>query len=184
MNEGVIARRYAKALFRYAGEQGRGAEVYEEMKALEGSYVAHPELHRTLQNPMVSPRQKEMLLATAVGATPSEEWRRLVGLLVRNHRETCVLAVSRMYQRMYREANGIERVRVLTARELPEESQRRIMAHVEGETSKRIEFVHEVDESLIGGFVLQVGSRQLDASIRRELRDIGRQLVGKNVEFQ
>ena len=87
--------------------------------------------------------------------------------------------ISFVYQKIYREANGIVKVNILTAEELPAEAMERIKAFVKRQTSKAIEFVHNVDSSILGGFILQVGSRQLDASLRKELKDIGLKLLGQ-----
>ena len=43
MDEGLIARRYAKAVFRYAQELNATDAVYEKMKLFEKNYIAHPE---------------------------------------------------------------------------------------------------------------------------------------------
>ena len=67
MDEGLIARRYAKAVFRYAQELNAADAVYEKMKLFEKNYIAHPDLQKALLNPLLSPEDKEMLLSTAIG---------------------------------------------------------------------------------------------------------------------
>lgn len=53
----------------------------------------------------------------------------------------------------------------------------KIKEFVRNHTDKTIEFVHKVNPSIIGGFVLEVGSRQLDASLLKELKEIQLQMV-------
>ena len=72
MDEGLIARRYAKAVFRYAQELNAADAVYEKMKLFEKNYIAHPDLQKALLNPLLSPEDKEMLLSTAIGIEPGE----------------------------------------------------------------------------------------------------------------
>ena len=55
MDEGLIARRYAKAVFRYAQELNAADAVYEKMKLFEKNYIAHPDLQKALLNPLLSP---------------------------------------------------------------------------------------------------------------------------------
>ena len=74
MDEGLIARRYAKAVFRYAQELNAADAVYEKMKLFEKNYIAHPDLQKALLNPLLSPEDKEMLLSTAIGIEPGEAY--------------------------------------------------------------------------------------------------------------
>ena len=56
MDEGLIARRYAKAVFRYAQELNAADAVYEKMKLFEKNYIAHPDLQNCLLYTSPSPR--------------------------------------------------------------------------------------------------------------------------------
>lgn len=179
MDEGLISRRYARALYRYASEKNVEKDVYEAMRAFDASAAAHPDLQRALGNPVLPPDKKEALLVSAVGGRPGDDLLKFLRLLTKNHRETHMRSISLIYQDIYRQARGILRVGILTAGELPAEAMEKIKAFVGRRTSKAIEFVHKVDPSIIGGFVLQVGSRQLDASLRKELKDIGLKLMGQ-----
>ena len=80
-----------------------------------------------------------------------------------------------MFQKIYRAANGIIRVKIITAMELSDETMDKIKEFVRRHTDKTIEFVHKVDPSIIGGFILQIGSRQLDASLMKELKEMSLQ---------
>ena len=180
MDEGLIARRYAKAVFRYAQELNAADAVYEKMKLFEINYIAHPDLQKALLNPLLSPGDKEMLLSTASGIEPGEAYIKGIRLLIKNHREMYVRQICLMFQKLYREAYGIIRVKITTAVELSKEALEQIEDYVKRRyASKKIEFVHKVDSTIIGGFVLQIGTEQLDASVMKELKEIG---VGLGVE--
>lgn len=88
-----------------------------------------------------------------------------------------VRSICLMFQKIYRAANGIIRVKITTAMELSDETMDKIKEFVRNHTDKTIEFVHKVNPSIIGGFVLEVGSRQLDASLLKELKEIQLQMV-------
>lgn len=171
MNEGLIARRYAKAMLRVAQDHGGAEELYEKMKLFEQNYIAHPNLHKALLNPVLSALDKEMLLSTAIGIEPGNFYISGIRLLIKNHREMYIRSICLMYQRLYRQACHIGRVRIITAVELGEEAVSRIKKLVTDKTSNTIEFVEHVDPSIIGGFILQVNSRQLDVSVSRGLRE-------------
>ena len=176
MNEGLIARRYALAMLKVAQKLGAAGEVYEKMKLFEQNYISHPDLHKALMNPVLSPHDKEVLLTTAIDIEPGTLYLRGIRLLIKNHREMYIRSICLMYQKLYRKAYQIGRVKIITAAELDPGVMGRIKKLVTDRTSKQSEFVEKVDPSIIGGFILRVNSMQLDSSISRELRDLRKQL--------
>lgn len=171
MNEGLIARRYATAMLKVAQAHGAAGEVYEKMKLFEQNYVSHPDLQKALTNPVLSPKDKENLLTTAIGIEPGIFYIRGIRLLIHNHREMYIRQIGLMYQRLYRQAYHIGRVKIIMAMQLSEEAIDRIKKLVTDRTSNTIEFVERIDPSIIGGFVLRVNSMQLDLSVSRGLRE-------------
>lgn len=178
MNEGLIARRYALAMLKVAQRQHAAEEVYQKMKLFEQNYISHPDLHKALMNPLLSPLDKEQLLTTAIGIEPNALYSRGLQLLIRNHREMYIRSICLMYQKLYRKAYHIGRVKIITAVALDEQTRDRIKKLVTDKTSRQIEFVEQIDPSIVGGFILRVNSMQLDVSIRNELRKVARQLEG------
>lgn len=175
MNEGLIARRYALALLRVAQKYDVAEEMYQKMKVFEQNYISHPDLHRALLNPVLSPRDKEQLLTIAIGIEPGTWYIRAVRLLIKNHREGYIRMICLMYQKLYRKVYQIERVKIITAVPLSSEMLERIQKMVQKNVSHSIEFVEKVDPSIIGGFVLRMNSKQLDCSVSGELKKIARQ---------
>ena len=115
MNEGLIARRYATAMLKVAQAHGAAGEVYEKMKLFEQNYVSHPDLQKALTNPVLSPKDKENLLTTAIGIDPGIFYIRGIRLLIHNHREMYIRQIGLMYQRLYRQAYHIGRVKIIMA---------------------------------------------------------------------
>lgn len=177
MNEGLIAQRYARALFRYASESGADGLVYEKMKIFVENYLMHPDLQKALLNPVLSARDKELLLSTAIGIEPGEVYLRGIRLLIRNHREAYMRTIALIYEDMYRKAHGIVQVKIVTAQKLSDEVIAKIEAMVTRHTPGKVEFSCMADPEIIGGFILKIGSRQLDASVRNELRQLKKELL-------
>lgn len=175
MDEGLIARRYAKAMFHYAQELNIADVMYGKMKLFEKNYTAYPDLQKALLNPLLSPKDKERLLSTAIGIEPEDAYIKCIRLLIKNHREMYMRSICLMFQKIYRTENGIIRVKIITAMELSETTLEKIKEFVRRHTDKAIEFVHKIDPSIIGGFILQVDSRQLDASLAKELKALSLQ---------
>lgn len=154
MNAGVIARRYATTLLKYVAETGRGEQVYAQVKAL-------------LADPDKAPKPL------------CEDLEKFTSLLVRNGRMPMVRRIFLSFLQQYEAQAGIHVARLKTAVESPalQEKLERILAERIG---GQVQFTTEVDPSLIGGFVLEVDDRRMDASVKRQLEDIRRKLIEKN----
>lgn len=176
MNEGLIARRYALAMLKVAQKMNAAEEVYEKMKLFEQNYISHPDLHKALMNPMLSPRDKEHLLTIAIDIEPDTLYLRGIRLLIRNHREMYIRSICLMYQKLYRKAYGIGRVKIITATKLAPAVIERIKKLITDRTSRHIEFIERIDPALIGGFILRVNSMQLDVSVSGSLKKVAKAL--------
>lgn len=177
MDEGLISQRYAKALFRYARDLKADDIVYDKMKLFLENFQSHPHLQKAMLNPVLSPRDKELLLSTAIGIEPEEAYMRFIRLLIKNHREGYMKRIALLYEDIYRKAHGILLVNIVTATVLSESAIRKIKETIARHTKQKLEFSTSVDAEIIGGFVLRMGTEQLDASARKELKEIKKELL-------
>lgn len=182
MNEGLIPRRYAKALYKVALERRCDGSLYQTMAVLSRSFREHPELQEAVANPFVPAAQKTALLLTAAG-NPGED--ALTGdflkLLIRNKRIAAMRDIALAYQEIYRKANRIYVVNVTSAAPLTPEETGRLEALIsrhlpEGST---VEMETATDPSLIGGFTVSIDNERLDASIKNELKQLRLKLLSK-----
>ena len=150
MNTGAISKRYARALLELSRESGRGERDCAQALAL-------------LEHPEAKPAKLE------------EDIQKLVELLIRNGRMPYVKFILRSFVDLYRKENGIAEVRLTMAAADPalEERLRQILSSTIDGT---ILFTSKVDPDLIGGFVLEVDDRQLNASAKSQLEKIRRKL--------
>jgi len=134
-----------------------------------------PELGELLRNPQLDKRAK----AAAVDAVASDAdplVLNLLRLLVEKGRGGEVGQVAEEFERMAAAEEGELSVELTTAYELSDEEARAIVAQIEQRSGRKVEANRTVDPALIGGMVLQVGSRRVDASIRGRLEQLGRDL--------
>ena len=150
MNTGAISRRYAKALLDLSMISGRGEADYTQALQL----LEHPELKP---------------------AALEEDLASLVSLLVRNGRLPYVKFILRSFVDLYRSEHGIVEVHLTMASPTPglEDRLRGILTETLGGT---ILFTSEVDPDLIGGFVLEVDDKVLNASAKAQIEKIRRKL--------
>lgn len=181
MNDGLIPQRYAKALYKYAVEHNNADAVYAEMKQVIASFQALPDLQKVMTNPFVDRARKEKLLVSAAGDLVEDDYRRFVKLILDQNREEFAYAMALDYRKIYREANQIAQVEITTAGNLPDSELAKIENLVKNAfKGYTLEFNHKIDPNLIGGFVIDVNSMRMDASISNELEQLRQKLLRSN----
>jgi F-type H+-transporting ATPase subunit delta len=162
-----FARPYVDAFFAVA------VDPAGELTALEAfgqAYDLSPELGKVLSNPGLEREKREALLASVAARIGMPEVAgRLLTILLRNGRLHVlhdVLAALRA--RLDRDTQSVE-ARIVTAQPADAAVLEALRALVADRTKQSVRIVSKVDPSLLGGFVISVGSARLDASLERRL---------------
>ena len=101
-------------------------------------------------------------------------------LLIENKRISAIRSIALAYLTIYRKANNIYLVEVVSAAEMDADSQSRLKTLIESHLNGgSMEFSQRVDSQLIGGFVVNIDSERLDASVQNELKQLRLNLLRK-----
>ena len=180
MNTGVISKRYAKALYQFAEDSGKGEQVYREMTTLATSFLQVPSLRKALDNPLLSVEAKANLLCSAAGGNIAQETRRFFLLVLEAHREKFMQFIACSYVDLYRKNNNILIGKLITATPVDKGIEDRMRMMIVKGTQGTVEFETVVEPSIQGGFILDVDFNRLDASIATQLSRVRRQFMEKN----
>jgi F-type H+-transporting ATPase subunit delta len=172
----VAQRIYATALFEAAKERDALATVREELGDFVESLREVPELDAVLRNPQLDPRAKVGLLEDLLGST-HELVRNFLLLVVEKGRADEIDVMQREFEELCRRDEGILNVELTTAFELSEDERRSIVEQIQRASGRRVEATSKVDPDLIGGLMLQAGSRLVDSSIRGRLERLRHELT-------
>jgi F-type H+-transporting ATPase subunit delta len=175
---GPVAKRYARALFALASEDGKieayGAELARVVETFRDKRLA-----ALARSAAIDSKRKREMTGQVVGALGvSPRVASFVGLLAEKGRLPFLEAIGEQYERFVDRALGRVRARVRSARPLPEEDRARISELFERETGKRVLAEVSVDPDLLGGVVVEIAGRVYDGSIRTRLEAIRRALAG------
>lgn len=177
MNNGLIPRRYAKALYKFALEKGKTKEIYDLSKRVIDAFKTNPELQKVLSNPFVPEKDKESLLLTAAGEK-NELFDRFVLLILEQKRVEYAYGMMLAYRDIYRKENHISQAKITTASKLDAARMEKLRNLVSSAfKDAELEFTEAVDPNLIGGFVIDVDSVRMDASISNELEQLRQTLL-------
>ena len=103
-------------------------------------------------------------------------------LVVEHKREEYFQSISLVYQDLYRKEKNIVISKITSAQPITEAEEERMKNAVKSITTGTIEFEKCVDPELIGGFILNVETYQLDASIKSQLRMVKDKLLHSNAK--
>ena len=171
-----IARVYADALFGVAKEHGKLDVVREQLGRFADAVSENRDLQVFFFSPYFSSAEKRDGISRAVsGAEP--EIVNFLELLAEKQRMPALFGIRKRFDELWDEANQRLEVTLTSAIELDPSVIESVGAEIERKTGKTIELTSEVDESIVGGLVLQVGNRVLDASIRNRLEKLRREVA-------
>ena len=181
MDQGLIPRRYAKALLMFANEHGSAAAVYDAARRLCQAFKDEPSLQRTLSNPYVSVADKEKLVkeAAAPKGQAEKDLDDFIKLLEKNHRTDFLHHCALEYIALYRRENKIYSVTITSAAPMEPSELKRIHQIVEKHLPEgaTAEFREELNPELIGGFTVAIDNDLLDASVATELKQLRLKLL-------
>lgn len=171
-----VARVYSEALFDVAKEHDSLDEVRDQLGEVADAIAADQDLQVFFFSPYFSSNEKrDGIRKTITGANP--ELVNFLELLAEKHRMPALFRIRRRFDELWDQENQRLEVTLTSAVELDPSVVESVGAEIERKTGKTIELRSEVDESIIGGLVLQVGNRVLDASIRNRLEKLRREVA-------
>lgn len=176
-----LAHRYAKSLVDLSTEKNQLETIYADMKLLQTICKSNKDFVNVLQSPIIHHSVKTKIIEAVVTGKVSDLTALFLKLLVSKGREFELPEIVTAFIEQYNAIKGIHKVKLTTAVALSDDLKNSIAskAATEGGLGK-VELEANVDESLIGGFVLEFNNNLVDASIARDLRDI-KQQFSKNI---
>ena len=180
-----LAFRYAKSLIDLAVEKDQLEQVFTDMKWLNGVTKSNKDVVSLLRSPVIKPDTKKKILEAITKNNISEMTAGFIRLLVTKGRESDLPEISTAFITAYKEKKNIRTVKLTTATPLSDDIKNVIINQVKTSAGfEKVEILEEVDESLIGGFVLQVEDKLIDASVIYDLRNIAKQFENNDFIYK
>ena len=169
-----LASRYAKSLLDLAVEKNCLDAVLQDMQVLKSICAQSRDFDVMLRSPVISAEKKLSVISEVLKRFNVNPFTTaLINLLVAKGRELNLPEIAPAFIEQYNSLKNIRTVKITTAVPMNDTIKNSISAKVAGYMpTDKIELKTEVDESLIGGFVLEVEDRLYDASVKKSLNDI------------
>jgi F-type H+-transporting ATPase subunit delta len=171
MAESRVASRYVKSLLTLAVDQNALDAVHHDMLLFSRVCDDNRAFTLMLRNPVIKHDKKREVLERLFKGKVHALTMAIFDIITRKNREPLLPAIAREFHLAYNNYKGIERATVTTAFKLDAKLKGEMEQLVrEIGKKKEVELIEKVDADMIGGFVLNVGDRQVDASIKSKLK--------------
>jgi F-type H+-transporting ATPase subunit delta len=175
MNESKISVRYSKALFQTAVEKNILDKVFHDMLFIHEICLME-ELKEVLSSPVIVPSRKTAIFHGILDKNVEKITISFVELLIKNGRESFLPAVARVFRDETLKYKGITQTSLTTAMPVDDNTRKKISDFVSKVFKTKVELIENVDNEIIGGFILKINDNFIDASVRNKLRKIKKEL--------
>ena len=172
MSEIRIASRYAKSLLELANEKRVLGPVLKDMQQFESICDSNRDFATMLRNPVINHFQKLTILKEIFKGKVHKMTLSMLEIISRKNRAMYLPEISKEFRRQYNAFQGITEAKVTTVIPLNKGLRTEFIEIIKKITGQDVELKEEVDDSIIGGFILKIGDRQIDDSINSRLQEL------------
>ncbi|MBS1783206.1 MAG: ATP synthase F1 subunit delta [Bacteroidetes bacterium] len=173
-----LAARYAKSLLDFAIEQNNLEATLADVTLLDKISNHSRDFTSMLRSPIIKSDKKQAIMDAVLGNRLSPITKAFFTLLVNKGREANLPEIAKSFIAQYKEVKNIKTLRLTTAVPASDALKNKIMDRALASLKEsQVELIEHVNPDIIGGFVLEVGDKLFDASIRKDLKDVRAQFT-------
>ena len=174
-----VAVRYSKSLISLAIENKKLEKVKADIDLLNSLCHEVKPFYNFIKNPIINNYKKLGIFKKLFENKIDDLSYKFIEIITKKGREDILPEIGEEFIKEYRAYKNIEIVSISTPIELDNELKNEFISLTRkliGE-DKTIEIQEEVNEDLLGGFILRIGDKQIDDSVSSKLRDLKKKLI-------
>lgn len=166
-----VASRYVKSLLGLAVEQGVLDQIDQDMLLFSKVCDENRAFTLMLKSPIITHDKKWAVLQDIFQKKVNKLSMSIFKIITQKNREPLLPAIAKEFHNAYNVYKDIGKASIVTAFPLDD----KLKAEIQGIAKKlsgknQVELDEKVNKDLIGGFVLNVGDKQIDASVRSKIK--------------
>jgi F-type H+-transporting ATPase subunit delta len=168
-----VAQPYAAALFDLAKSNDSLKEITNDMSRVLQFLVNSPDLKKFLSNPLITRDAKKNVIQDILGEQTNASTLKFLSLLVDRSRIEILESIAQRFLELSYKQESIEIAKITSSVQLTANQQKEIAEKLKKITgAKQIKLALKIDSKLIGGFIIEIGSKMIDTSLRGQLSQI------------
>ena len=174
------SERYSLALFGVSEEAGELEKIEADVKNFRSLYDNSLELKNFIQNPTHTiETQNKILSLLSEKLSFSKNLKNFFSLLIKKRRIFFVKKIVESFLRLCSKKRGEIKASLISSKELSKVELENISEELSSSMGSTIKFDYKVDQDLIGGLKLQLGSLMIDTSIKNQLKKYEQEMLEK-----
>lgn len=174
-----LAGRYAAALYALAEQSKKLDKVADDLRALDVMISESDDLSRLISSPVLSrTQQADGVLAICKKAGMDDLTQRFVGTTAQNRRMAVLSSIIKAYLDELSHRRGEATAQVISAQKLDEAQLKEVSDVLKKAIGTKVAVEAKVDETLLGGMIVKVGSRMVDSSLKTKLQQLHLSMKG------
>jgi F-type H+-transporting ATPase subunit delta len=175
----AVGRLYAEAMLGLAEERGQADALLDELVELVQFLDQNPQVEHFLASPLVEEDARARVIEGLFQGKASDLLVDSLQVINRKGRLTQIRAVAEAYRTALRDLRGYVDVAVRTAVPLNDALRSRLMDAMTSLTGKKPTLHERIDPALLGGMVVEVAGKKIDASVASRLHGLSEALAAR-----
>ncbi len=168
-----IASRYASAVFQLAKESNSVAKIESDVASLDAALADSAEFNDLISSPVYTREQQSAAIAAiAKKAGLTETMTNVLGVMSAKRRLFVLPQLLDALRDAIAEDKGVVTAEVVSAKALTKAQSDKLAKTLAANVGKTVNINATVDESLIGGLIVKVGSKMIDTSVASKLNSL------------
>lgn len=168
----LVGSRYASSLFEVGLELGKTEDFYGELGSINDIFGSEEKLFQIFIHPRISKDEKKSLVNEILKDKVSKEVFNFLYIIIDKRREKNLFEIIEEYKSIYDDYNGIIDIVAVTAVAMNEKAANKLQIVLEKKLSKKIRLRNELDNSIIGGVLLKMNNKVIDATLVSQLKSM------------
>ena len=184
MNQSRATIRYAKALLQLSVEEKSLEESYADMRLLDRICLEKQGAFSfLLKSPIVKTDQKIKIICEVFANKIQKLSLDFVKIIINKKREYLLEGIAKAFIALYKDEKNIETATVTTAVPISSALKEEIVGYIKSRNNNQVELTEVVNKDIIGGAIIRIGDKELDASIATNITEL-RQTFNKSLYLQ
>lgn len=167
-----IASRYGKSILDLAKERNELEKIHEEFQNFSATLQSSKELRNLLKSPIIPVDKKTKVMRAIFENNMGELSMAFIELVLKKKREAYLGDIAEYFHLLYNQEKSITMANVTSASPLTDTQRNHILKVIEEQIGQKVELKSKIDPKLIAGFVLNVGDKQIDASMANQINEL------------
>lgn len=176
MKSTKAASRYAKSLLELAIEQNKLDTVAADLKYLEAVNTETKEFTILLNSPIINSAKKIAIYRELFGKFEALTLS-FIDLITKNRREYMLPQIAISFDQLLKAHRGIVPITIVSAVALNDTTRSLIVSKIQHSSTEKLEVEEIVDSTLIGGFIVRMDDKQIDASVASQINNLKQRLT-------